>query len=305
MFKKLIDLRVFIALAFLAVLVGAALAQTESPSAPQAPNAVRVRLAHLASFAGSDSDNLTVTINGVPFGGALQYGDKVDYQVMAAGPGNYSVVVLRNGNPFASKTVGLVDGDHTLVIIGNLAGTQPEVFHFSDVIDPPNIGKTKLRVAHVATIGSTLAGTSVDICSQTGAIFTPTAIDLRYHEATIFVSLNPGTYNLKVPRWVDGALTPCTGPVVIDPIPMAFADGAITTLYLVGDGTNQEAQMFSFELGLIPNETIVDPTPTATVPGPTPTATVPGPTLTPTATIDPGILDEEAFFPAAFGSPLD
>jgi hypothetical protein len=305
MFNKLFNLKVFITLAFLAVLVGAALAQSDSPNAPQAPDAVRIRLAHLASFNGSSTDNLTVTINGTPFGGPLKYGDKIDYQTMSAGAGIYTIDVLRNGNPFITGAAyNLVDGDHTLVIIGNLEDTIfPQVWHFSDVVTPPDIGKTKLRVAHVASLGNTLAGTKVDVCSQDGLPFTPTGNGLTYRLATIFVTLNPNTYNLRVPRWVDGAPTPCTGPTIIDPIPLTLSDGDLITLFLVGDNKYQEAQVFSFELGMIPNEDITEPTPTATVPGPTPTATVPptvGPTLTPTATIDPGTLNEFSYIPAIF-----
>jgi hypothetical protein len=305
MFKKLVNLKVFIALAFLAVLVGAALAQSDSPSAPQAPDAVRIRIVHLAPFAGSSTDNMTVTINGNPVGGAIQYSEWIDYQTMPGGPGDYTVAAFRNGNPFASKVFTLPDGDHTIAIIGNLevGGTLPQLWHYSDVVEPPDLGKTKLRVVHVASIGATLAETSVDVCNQAGVLFTPTALDLRYREATIFVSFNPGTYDFKMTRWIDGALTPCTGAVVIDPIPITLNDGVITTMFLVGDNINQEAQAFTFALGLIPNDDTPDPTPTVTVPGPTSTPTVEptvGPTLTPSPTIDPAILDEFSFVPAIF-----
>ena len=48
--------------------------------APNAPTAARVRIAHLAPFAGSDSATITVHIDGAAVGGALAYGDHTDYQ---------------------------------------------------------------------------------------------------------------------------------------------------------------------------------------------------------------------------------
>jgi hypothetical protein len=54
--------------------------------------------------------------------------------------------------------------------------------------------------------------------------------------------------------WIEGSLVFCTGPTVIDPVPVNLADRSITTLYLAGDNTNQEAQAYSVELGFLENE---------------------------------------------------
>lgn len=255
MLKKLLNLKVLIAVAILATFVGAALAQTESPAAPQAPDAVRVRFAHLAPFPGSSSDVMTVTIDGNPVAGEMQYGEFIGYQTLP-GIGTYTIAALRNGAPYASASFTIdVEGDSTIAIIGNLDETPAQVWRFPDTTDQPDIGKTKLRVIHVAPIGYTLADTSVDICSQLGVSFTPTGNDLRYRELTIFKILNPGEYNLKVTDWIEGSAVFCTGPTVIDPAPITLIDGSITTLYVVGDDTNQPKQMFSIELGgLLPNE---------------------------------------------------
>lgn len=252
MLKKLLNVKLLVAVVILAVFAGAALAQSD---APQAPDAVRVRMVHLASFPGSNTAAMTVSIDGNPVPGSLTYGQSTSYITLTdTVDDNHTFIVLRDGAPFKTRVINLTDGDHTVAITGNLDELLPELVAHKDTTDPVDIGKAKLRVINVAGLGYTLADTSVDVCSQEGVSFTPTGNDLRYKEATIFKILNAGAYNLKMTDWIEGSLVFCTGPTVIDPVPLDLADRSITTLYLTGDNDNQEARAFSIELGFIENE---------------------------------------------------
>ncbi len=264
MIKKFLNVKILVAVVILAAFAGAALAQTD---APQAPDAVRVRFVHLAPFSTSTTDSVTIEIDDVAVPGVdLQYGEFSEY-IPVSGPGDHTFEAFRNAQPYRTRIFNLVDNrDYTIVIIGNMEAFEPDMWSYNDTTDPVAIGKTKLRVIHVASFGTTLAGTAVDVCSQAGIPFTvPAGVDLRYREATHFVSFNFGDYNLKMTDWMDTAPEYCNGPVVIDPVSNNFADGATTTWFLTGDGVNQPLRAYSTELGFIDNEEPTQETGTLTI----------------------------------------
>lgn len=218
--------------------------------AAAAPLAVRLRVAHLAPFAASGEDaTLSVEINGTPLPTDLDYGDHLDYQSLAAGPGDYQIQVSLDGGVIISKTVTLADGDNSLAIIGDMNNTPADVWALSDTVAPPGAGRTVLRVAHAAPIGATIDETRVDVCTQDGVPFDNSANNLRYRQASSFKSIPAATYDLKITRAVESA--PCSGDIVIDPPEIELANGAITTLYLIGDGTNRPMAVFTFQEGII------------------------------------------------------
>lgn len=234
-----------LALVLLLLIVGVAGAQ----DAPTAPTAVRVRVAHLAPFAGSDSATIAVKVAGAAIGGTLAYGDHTGYQALAAGQGTHTIQVVRDGAVAITEAVTFDDGDASIIVTGDDDNVALAVLVLDDDLAAPGEGQTGMRVSHVAAMGATIEATQVDVCSQGGVIFHSSAAGLRYNRTSAYRLIDAGTYDLKVTRFVED--NPCTGPVVIDPPAITLAEGAKTTLFLVGDGPNQPLAVFTFEEGLI------------------------------------------------------
>lgn len=234
-------------LALLALLLGVGVAGAQD--APATPTAVRVRIAHLAPFAGSDGATIAVQIDGAAVGGTLAYGDHTAYLTLAGAAGPRAIQVLRDGAVAVTENVTLAEGDNSLVVIGDVNQVPLDVMVLDDNLADPGEGMVGLRVAHVAAIGATIEATQVDVCSQDGVIFHSSAARLRYKRTSNYRLLDAATYDLKVARYNE--TVPCSGVVIIDPPPIPLAAGTETTLFLVGDGTNQSPAVFTFEAGLI------------------------------------------------------
>ena len=220
-------------------------------SAQEAPTAVRVRIAHLAPFAGSDNATITVEIDGAAVGGTLKYGDHTAYVALAGAAGPRTVEVFRDGVVALTDSVTLADGDSSLVVTGDDDQVPLDVLVINDTLADPGEGMVGLRVTHVAAIGATIEATQVDVCSQEGQIFHGSAAGLRYNRTTTYRLIPANTYDLKVTRFIDIENAECSGAVVIDPPPIPLAEGTKTTLFLVGDGNNQPLAVFTFDAGLI------------------------------------------------------
>lgn len=213
-----------------------------------APTAVRVRVAHLAPFAGSGSATVAVRVGGATVGNTMAYGDRSDYQALAVAPGDHQIEVLRNGEVVVDTTANLLDGDTSIVVIGDETQVPLAVQVVNENLADPGVGEVGLRIIHVAAIGATIEATRVDVCNEAGQSFNGSAEGLRYGRATSYRILPAGDYDLKVSRRND---VPCTGEVVIDPPPITLAEGTETSLFLVGDGANQPLRVFTFADGLI------------------------------------------------------
>ena len=236
--------------ALLTLLLAAGVAGAQE--APTTPTAVRLRIAHLAPFVGSDSATIQIQIDGAAVGGSLAYGDRTAYLPLSGGAGARSVQVLRDGAVALTDSIALADGDNSLIITGDAEQVPLGVLLIDDNLAGPDEGMIGLRVTHVAAIGATIESTLVDVCSQSGQLFHNSAAGLRYNRTAPLLAyrmLAAGTYDLKATRFVDGA--PCAGAVVIDPPPIPLAAGTKTNLFLVGDGNNQPLAAFTFEEGLI------------------------------------------------------
>ncbi len=221
-------------------------------SAQAAPLAVRVRVAHLAPFAGSSAAKLTVTLDGAPLAANLVYGDRTDYQPLAVEPGEHTIVVARDGAPVLSAPVTLIEGDQSILIIGDENKVPLAVWPLDDTGPDPSPGAGQLRVAHAAALGATIAETEIDVCSQTGGLFDNSAAGLRYRRTSFYHQLPPAAYNLKITRYA--ANTPCGGPTLFSLAPVSLPEGARLTLILVGDGNHQPYGGFTFADGLLDGE---------------------------------------------------
>ena len=165
--------------ALIALLLFAGVADAQD--APAAPTAVRIRIAHLAPFAGSDSATIEVQINGGAVGGTLAYGDRTAYLHRSGGAGARSCQVLRDGAVALADSIALADGDNSLIITGDAEQVPLGVLLIDDNLAGPDEGMIGLRVTHVAAIGATIASTLVDVCSQSEQLFHNYAAGLRYN----------------------------------------------------------------------------------------------------------------------------
>jgi len=233
--------------------VGAALialtTTTAAQAEPAAPAAVRVRVAHLAPFAGSDSATIAIHVGGAAVGGEMAYGGHTDYIALAGGEGDRLIEVLRDGAVVISETHTLADGDTSIVVVGDDNILPLDLLVIDENVADPGIGRASLRVTHTAVIGATIDETKVDVCSQAGELFSSSAAGLRYLRTTTARLLHDGDYDLKITR--TAAAGDCAGPVAIDPPVLTLAEGTKTNLFLVGDGHNRALAVFTFADGLI------------------------------------------------------
>lgn len=227
----------------------AATAAAAAQAEPAAPAAVRVRVAHLAPFAGSDSATIAVHIDSTAVGGTMAYGGHTDYVALAGGEGDHLIEVLRDGVVVLSEPHTLADGDTSVVVVGDDNVVPLDMLVLAENTDEPGAGHAGLRITHVAVLGATINETKVDVCNETGEIFNGSAAGLRYLRTTSNRLLPIGDYDLKVTR--TNAAGDCAGPVAIDPPVLTLAEGTKTNLFLVGDGANQTLAVFTFADGLI------------------------------------------------------
>jgi len=237
--------RCLFVVAVLLMTATAAVAQAE----PAALAAVRVRVAHLAPFDGSDSATIAVRIDDAAVGGTMAYGAHTDYIALAGGEESRLIEVLRDGEVIISEGHTLADGDTSIVVIGDDDLVPLDLLVIGENVDDPGEGRAGLRVTHVAVLGATIEETKVDVCSQDGDIFNSSAAGLRYPRTTGNRLLPADDYDLKITR--TNVAGDCAGLTVINPPPLTLAEGTKTNLFLVGDGANQTLAVFTFELGLI------------------------------------------------------
>lgn len=233
------------------LLAGTAAVQAQS-NTPNAPTATRVRVAHLAPFPNSNNATISVQIAAAPVGGTLAYSNRTNYVTIPGGAGTYNATVLHNGGVVYSESITLTDGDASLIVIGDQTQVPLDILVVDDALADPGPGAGGIRFVHVAAIGATIDATRVDVCFQDGDPFHNTGNAFRYLRTTAYRILPAGPYDFKFPRYNE--TTPCSGEVLIDPPPLMIATGARRTVYLVGDGTNQETAVFTFEDGIIASQ---------------------------------------------------
>ncbi len=227
---------------------------------PAGVNATTIRFAHLAPFAPSiNGTRVTVKLDGANVITNFGYGDKTAYQSVTTG--THQIQVLQGTTPIIDANVNLAAGAFSIIIVGDNNLVPRALWVVDDNEPPPAAGTATLRVAHAAVLGSTIDATRVDVCRQDGQPMNwASALGLRYVRVTDYRrNLTPMTYDLKITRHVSDD-QPCAGEIVID-LPPIMLGPQVTTIYLVGDGTNRPLGYFLFDTSQQP------PTPT---PSPTP-----------------------------------
>ena len=195
-----------------------------------------VDVAHFAPFADAntpDSTSVTVRVNGGNALTSFKFGDIAEDIELAAG--NYLIEILPGGvEPVAiSGNVSLVAGkSYTLAAIGDGTNQTLELLALEQDTTP-DASNAKLFVAHLAPFANTLAGTAVDICTDSGSAV---LADFRYKEYTDpYVTLPPDDYDLQI-RVANA--TACTGALALDIPSIRLAAGDIVDVFAIGLAKN-------------------------------------------------------------------
>ncbi len=192
-----------------------------------------LQVAHLAPFAADAS--VTVEVNGMPALTDFNYGDSTGYMELPAGM--YTIEIIPTGSitPAITAMVELMgDTYYSAIATGDGVNQPLALVALVDDNSAPAAGTFKLRLGHLAPFaaGDALA----DIRLQDG---TPVLTDVAYADITGYLELPAGEYDLKI-------TTPGGGTMLIDPLPVAFADGDIITAFATGEGSNQALGVFAW-----------------------------------------------------------
>jgi hypothetical protein len=208
-----------IAAALLAVSASPTFAQDASPAAP-AEGSAWVRVLHASPDAPAVDIWLDGAAVGAPLAG-LEFGALSPYVEVPAGP--HAIKVCAS----ADATVCPIDvpevtveagGRYTIAATNELASIEPQVIADSGIGDP---AKAWVRFVHFSADAP-----SVDVLTQDGSA--TVAGGLTYPNATEYLALDPGSYDLKVCATEDTTVCP------IDPPAVDVAAGQVYSVFALG-----------------------------------------------------------------------
>lgn len=209
-------------------------ASTQAAEAkPAQADAATLAIAHFAPFTTTvPATSVTVTVNGSDAITDLVFGDVVQGVTLTAGTYEFGVVPTGSVTAALTFTASLTDGQDLLVAaIGGANGWQMEPFVLVNDRTPFTDG-AKVRISHLSPFSTTLAGTSIDVCTEDN---TKLVEDLQYKETAGlpadngYVKLPPGIYDLKIA--VNG--TNCA-TVAFDVPPVALRTGMVVDIAAIG-----------------------------------------------------------------------
>lgn len=229
--------------------VGLTLAQGE-PEISAATAAPEVRIVHAAPFADNvEATAVTVLVDDAEVLSDFKYGEFTEYVALAAA-GNVNVKIKLGDTVVIEETLAVAeDTNYTVAAVGDGSNQSLELWALVDNNTPPMAGNAHLRIAHAAPFGNSAAATAVDVCTQDGSLVNGLA-NVPYKINSDMFPLPAGTYDLRIAA--HDAATPCAGATIIDPLPVTLTDGSITTVFAIGDGTNQPPGLLAIPGGLLP-----------------------------------------------------
>jgi len=199
----------------------------------------RVNVGHLAPFADNLADTaVSVDVDGSEILTGVQFNQLSGYLELSGpgvAPGDTLVEVIAppgSGSVAISDNFDLpADTDLTVSAIGDGNNQPLEFLALVDDLSAPAAGNTKVRVVHAAPFAPNIGDTAVSVRLQDGTIVNGLA-SVEYKQESGFFELPAGEYDLQI-------ATPDGTTTLIDPQPVALADGDIVTLFAVGEGANQ------------------------------------------------------------------
>lgn len=202
-----------------------------------------VTIAHFAPFADTlEGTSVTVAVNGDTLLEDVQFQAFTEPQALPAG--DYTIDIIPTGaeEPAISETFSLMDNtDYTLFATGNGTLQPLDLVALVDDNSAPAAGNVKVRVFHSAPFAAELADTEVSIRTAGGEVVGGLT-GVPFGVGSDYLELPADTYDLKVAS-NDGTTN------FIDPLPIELADGAVVTLFAVGDIVNQPLGIVAVPVG--------------------------------------------------------
>ena len=202
--------------------------------------AASLQVAHLAPFAPGAGTAVTVTVDGAPLLTDFEFAESTGYVPVEAGV-DHQIQVFPAGSsdPAISATVNLTHAmDFSAIAIGGANSWDLDLLLLKDNNTPPATGFAHVRIGHLAPFAAVITDTWADVRLQDGTIL-PGFDDVPFGVVADFIPLPADTYDLKVTN-ADGSVT------LIDPMPVALADGDIVSVFAVGDIANQPVGAFAW-----------------------------------------------------------
>jgi hypothetical protein len=247
--------RLALPLLFVIVLATAGLALAQNDARPSAADAApQARIVHAAPFAAVVDDTaVSILVDDSEVVSDFKYGDFTDYVSLAAA-GSINVKVKLGDTVVIEETLAVAeDTDYTVAAVGDGSNQPLELWVLEDSNTPPASGNAHLRIAHAAPFGGSPAATAVDVCTQDGSLVNGLA-NVPYKVNSGMFPLPAGTYDLRIAA--HEAAMPCSGATIIDPLPVTLSDGSITTVFAIGDATNQPPGLLAIPGGLLPTANV-------------------------------------------------
>ena len=206
----------------LATLMGAAftIVALAAPAAGFAADEARVRVLH----GSPDAPAVDVYVDGDKVGdplAGLEFGNISKYVNLPAGTYDLKVCAAADASvcPIEANDVELTAGTrYTIAATNVLAGIEAQII----TDDPsPAAGSTQVRVVHFSADAP-----AIDVLTQDGSA---TVVDaLAYPDATDYLTLDPGAYDLKVCADADNAVCP------LDPGSLDLEAGTSYSVFAIG-----------------------------------------------------------------------
>ena len=200
------------------VVAGAALMALAAPAG--AANNAMVRVLH----GSPDAPAVDVYVDGEKVGGplaGLEFGDLSKYVALPAGTYDLKVCAAADETvcPIEANDVSVDAGTrYTIAATNELASIEAQIL----VDDPtPAAGEAQVRVVHFSADTP-----AIDVLTQDGA--TAVVDGLAYPDATGYLDLDPGEYDLKVCADADNSVCP------LDPDPLDLEAGTSYSVFAIG-----------------------------------------------------------------------
>lgn len=219
-----------------------AFAMFNSPADTFLPLAASLQVAHLAPFPMSATTGVTVTLDNTPVLTDVVFADSTGYlnPIMADVDHEVGIVVPGSSDPVVTATINLMQAKgYTALAVGDITNQDLALLLLEDEMAAS--GTAKVRIGHLAPFASDLADTKADVRFQDGTLVAGLD-DVTFGAVTGFLSLPPGEYDVKITD-ADNTMT------LIDPYPFTLTDGEITSVFAIGDGTNQPLGAFKLPVG--------------------------------------------------------
>lgn len=214
----------------------------------------RVSVAHFAPFAEDIAEtSVSVVLNGNVALENVVFKDFTPYIELPAGEYKVDIVPTGTATVAMTATYMLEDGkDYTVYASGNGTLQPLALFALADDNTAPAAGNAKVRVVHAAPFASTLEATEVSIRTAGGDLVAGLQ-NVPFGAASGYLELPADTYDLKVAS-NNGQVN------YIDPLPVTLPEGAVVTLFAVGDVVSQDLSIIAAPIGELPLRNPVDDT---------------------------------------------